>query len=505
MKRSFMLSLIAVFSCGFLSAAVPQSHEVGAAVMPDTIAPIHAPFEMPDLQKPVFPDREINIAKAGAKQGKLCTEVINRSIDKLSQKGGGRVLVPAGKWLTGRIMLKSNVNLHVAEGAELCFSGEVKDYLPAVFTRNEGIEMYSLGALIYANGAENIALTGKGTLVGPTTKCEIYDRQMRSSVVEKFVPADKPVEERVYDGNNGTPVFLPMFFAPINCKNILVEGPNFVKTIFWHIVPQYCENIIIRGISVNSVGIGRGDGIDVESSRNVLVEYVTLDCGDDCFTLKSGRCEDGLRVNKPSENIVIRHCLALHGGGGVTCGSETAGMIRNLYVHDCVFEKTDNGIRFKTRRNRGGGGENLYYERIRMVAPSSAFKWDMLGSRTYVGNLANRLPALAMTPLTPAYNNICINDVIVENCNQLIKIIGIPESPAGGILINKLQAKCKNLIHLSDVDGFVLSNSKIESQSSEVFVQDSRSMMFVQSDIQTPEGSYQVKYTGELSRPILTD
>lgn len=111
-------------------------------------------------------------------------------------------------------------------------------------------------------------------------------------------------------------------------------------------------------MTVDSHGHGRTDGIDIESTRNVLIEYCSLDCGDDCFTMKSGRGEDGIRVNKPSENIVIRYCLAKRGWGGIVCGSETAAMIRNLYVHDCVLSGTKSGLRFKNRRSRGGGGEN---------------------------------------------------------------------------------------------------------------------------------------------------
>ena len=143
-----------------------------------------------------------------------------------------------------------------------------------------------------------------------------------------------------------------MFISPINCKNIYIEGISLRNTAFWNIVPIYCENIIIRGIDINSVGIPRGDGIDIESSKNVLIEYCNLSSGDDCFTMKAGRGLDGIKINKPTENVVVRYCLAKEGHGGITCGSETAGMIRNLYVHDCVFENTGVGIRFKTKKTQ---------------------------------------------------------------------------------------------------------------------------------------------------------
>ncbi len=464
MKKIFVFAILISSLLSAFSQEVPTSSQVGALKLPDTIAQIVAPFEMPKLVKPEFPDRTINIESVGAQQNKLCTNIIQKAINKLSSKGGGTVVVPAGQWLTGRIILKSNVNLHLDKDAELHFSGDIKDCLPVVFTRNEGIELYSLGAFIYANGATNIALTGQGKLVGPSRDCEILKKQMEGVVIEKYIST--PVEKRIFDGKDGKPVFLPMFFAPMNCKNVFVEGVTFEKTLFWNVVPQYCENVIIRGITVNSVGIFRSDGIDIDSSKNILVEYCTLDCGDDCFTLKSGRCEDGLRVNKPSENIIIRYCLAKRGGGSVTCGSETAGMIRNMYVHDCVFDGTKNGILFKTRRNRGGGGENLYYERIRLNIPGPAIKWDMLGSSMHVGELANRLPARSITPLTPSYKNIFMKDIVIENCDKFIRAIGIPETKISNVVIENCNVSSKALVEISDVDGFVVKNTQIKTNNS---------------------------------------
>jgi len=503
MKKVLVILIVAFSPVWAISQEIPTRDAVGATLLPDQIAPIVAPFDMPQLLRPDFPNRSISIARKGAKQGKLSTSAIQKAIDELSNKGGGTVIVPAGKWLTGRIILKNNINLWLDEGAELHFSGEIKDYLPVVFTRNEGIEMYSLGALIYANGVENIAITGKGKLVGPGNKCEIFKEHKLKASVENFVSDKTPVEERIYDGKEGREVFLPMFFAPVYSNNILVEGVTFENSIFWNVVPQYCENIIIRGITVNSVGHGRTDGIDIESSRNTLIEYCTLSCGDDCFTIKSGRGEDGLRTNKPAENIVIRHSLSLSGAGAVTCGSETAGMIRNMYVHDCVFEGTHNGILFKTRRPRGGGGENLYYERIRLDIPGPAIKWDMLGEKRWVGDLANRMPLRPVNNLTPLYRNIVFKDIIVENCRQLIDLIGIPESPVSGVLVHNMNARCDKLVNLQDVDGFVITNSTIRSGCNTVSVLDGRNIMFVETVFHTPGGKVEYTYSGEIVQPVI--
>lgn len=502
MKRLLIGMLLGLFATYSGATVIPTGNQVGAANMPDEIAPICAPFDMPQLKRPEFPDRTVNIASRGAKSGRLCTKIIQKAIDELEKKGGGTVVIPAGHWLTGRIILKSNINLHLEENAALRFSGEIKDYLPVVLTRNEGIDMYSLGALIYANQADNIALTGKGKLLGPSKDCEMYRKHMQEQSIDEFISNNFPLKERIYDGAEGNTLFLPMFFSPIHCTNVLVEGVTFEETIFWNVVPVYCDRVIIRGVTVNSVGTPRGDGIDIDSSRNVLIEYSTLDCGDDCFTIKSGRGEDGLFVNRPSENIVIRHCLAQRGPGGLTCGSETAGMIRNVYMHDCVFENVHNGFYFKTRRSRGGGGEDMYFERIRLVAPNVAFRWDMLGSQRWVGDLAKRLPVRSVEPLTPFYRHISIKDIIIENCRQLIDCTGIPESPLSEVTIVRMEAKCQNLIKIQDVDGLVIANSFIQVEKPDISVVDGRNLIFIDVKLET-SSEVQTVYSGELCRPIM--
>lgn len=472
---------------------IPIVNEVGALRMPVEIVPVKAPFKMPVFKRPVFPVLTVTVVQGTR---------IQAAIDNVFKRGGGTVHVPAGKWPTGRIILKSNVNLHLEEGAELWFSGEVEDYQPAVFTRNEGIEMMSLGACIYANGQENIAITGKGKLIGPAADCPIRKRVMRDDVIEKMIPYDKPVAERVYAGDNGVDIFLPMFIALINCKNVFIEGISLENTPYWNIVPEYCDGVIIRGVTVNSVGIPRGDGIDIESSRNVLIEYCTLSCGDDCFTMKAGRGEDGLRVNKPTENVVVRYCLAREGHGGITVGSETAGMIRNLYVHDVVFDNTGVGLRFKTRRPRGGGGENLYYERIRMNLTEDAFRWDMLGSRMYVGELADRLPAREINKLTPLYRNIIAKDIIIEKARTFIRIDGIPESPLTGFSVANAEVHCKNVMISRDAKNISVRNAVIHSEDSLLMMVDTRNVIFRQVQFKLPGGRLSTNISGELSDSI---
>lgn len=380
----------------------------------------------------------------------LNTKNIQRAIDRMAAKGGGTLVIPKGVWRTGRIELKSGVNLDIPEGAELHFSGEVKDYQPAVFTRNEGVEMMSLGACIYANGADNISITGKGHLVGPGHGCEIDSLEKNDNFLDG-IKVEVPVNERLFDGRQGRRFFRPVFIGLMNCRNILIEDISISKGIFWNIVPEYCDSVTIRRVTIDSKGTPRGDAIDIESTRNVLIEYCRVTTTDDAYTLKAGRGEDGLRVNRPTENVIIRHCYANSSAGGVCIGSETAGGIRNVYVSDCTFEDTKNGVYIKTRRPRGGGGSGFTFERIRMVRPRTAFFWDMLGSPQWVGALAERLPNRDITPLTPEFRDIHFKDISVEDCGQLIHAKGLPERPITDVSFENIKAEGSRLINAADL------------------------------------------------------
>lgn len=416
--------------------------------LPNEIEELKAPFNMPQLKKPTFPNLSMDITKTGSKQNKLSTSAIQKAIDEVAKNGGGLVNIPKGKWLSGRIELKSNINLHFEDGAELTFSGEIKDYLPVVLTRNEGVDVYSLGAMIYANGAENIALTGNGKIFAPSRECEIMKHSM-GGVKEAL--QDIQLDTRIFDGTNGRELCLPTFFGPINCKNIFVENIKFLNSIFWNIAPIYCENIIIHGVEVSNEGLGRTNGIDIDSSKNALIEYTTLDCGDDAFTLKSGRGKDGKLRNKPTENIVIRHCIVKRASGGFAVGSETAAMIRNVYMYDCIMENPNFPLYFKTRRPRGGGGENMWFEKIHVLsAKKNAFKFDMLGDSSCVGNMAKRFPIQPVTELTPIFRNLNFKDITVDNCKMLINAKGLPESPIEGLTFENLVSNNKS-IFLQDV------------------------------------------------------
>ena len=454
--------LIALVGLMISASMMPQPtrQQVGPQAMPDMIAPIKAPFEMAQLQRPEFAAQSVTVRM---NHKGLSTKNIQQAIDRLAQKGGGTVVIPAGDWQTGRITLRTGINLHLAEGCRLHFSGRIADYQPIVFTRDEGIEIYSLGAFIYANGEHNIAITGKGEIIGPSTDCEIYQQNHDYCLnIEKIV-GEKPLEERHYDGLTTKEVFLPKTIAPINCSNVLIEGVTLSQSLYWNVVPQYCDSVIIRGVTVCSFGHGRTDGIDVESSSNVLIEYCSLDCQDDCYTMKSGRGWDGLRINRPTERVVVRHSLALRGAGGIVAGTEVAGNVKNVYCHDCVFDGTDQAFRVKSRRTRGGGIENFFVERVRANVKYQAFYCDLLGEPKWMGELAQRFPTPPRTRFTPYFHDISVHDVVIEHCRDLISFTGQPELPVKNVFFGNAAVRCERIGHVQDVSGFAMKDVTIES------------------------------------------
>ncbi len=473
--------------------------EVGAKAMPDYIAPLgKLPFKMKDLKRPAFKDVSVSITQDDIDADGKITRALNRKIEELSNKGGGRVVVPSGHWLTGRVTLKSGIDLHLEEGCTLEFSADIEDYQPAVFTRHEGIEVMGAGAFIYADGAKNIALTGRGKIMGPPMDVEMRRLKNGNSVVEKDIDYRLPVKQRVCDGHDGRTFYRPKSFAPINCRNVLVEGVTFERSVLWNINPIYCENVIIRGVTVNSVGVPSGDGIDISSCRNVLIEYSTLNCGDDCFTLKSGRAEDGMRVGKPTEKVVIRHCLAEKGHGGITCGSETAAGIKDVYLTQCVFNGTRTGFRFKTRRNRGGGICGITYDNVRLIDVNEAFTWDLLGSKTYMGELAQRNPPLAVTKLTPTVKDIRISNFVIESANRMMGMNTIPEIPTTGIVVENGAVRTNRIFKdLNDVGGLTLHNMTIQATDNAVKIDNSRGLVFDNVTFIVPTGSLSYELVGE--------
>ena len=332
------------------------------------------------IKQTKFPETAFLITDFGAvadKEDVLCHESINRAINACNQAGGGKVVVPQGTFYTGPITLKSNVNLHLEEGAVLRFSTNQELYFPAVLSRWEGIDCYNAHPLIYAYGEENIALTGKGIIDGQGTKEDWwYMKGGRWAIEGKtnqiasggrarlFAAAENeiPVEERIMKPEEA---LRPPFVSFMNCNTVLIEGLLIKDSPFWVIHPIFCEDLIVRDVTVKSHG-PNNDGCDPESCKNVLIEDCVFDTGDDCIAIKSGRNNDGRKWNIPSENIVVRRCQMKDGHGGIVVGSEISGGYRNLYVEDCQMDSPNltRVVRIKTNACRGGVIENIFVRNI---------------------------------------------------------------------------------------------------------------------------------------------
>jgi polygalacturonase len=333
------------------------------------------------INPPRFAKRDFVITKFGAVNGGTTdsTEAIRKAIEACSKAGGGRVVVPAGTFLTGAIHLKSNVNLHVSAGATLKFSQNPKDYLPLVFSRWEGMELMNYSPFIYAFEQKNIAVTGTGTLDGqgdnahwwPWKGQERYgwkkgdpDQKKARKSLEEMTERGLPVAERIFGEGH---YLRPQFIQPYRCTNVLIEGVTIKNSPMWEINPVLCTNVSVRKVNIATHG-PNNDGCDPESCTDVLIEDCVFDTGDDCIAIKSGRNADGRRLNMPSQNIIIRNCTMKEGHGGITVGSEISGGVRNVFAENCRLDSPnlDHALRVKNNRMRGGLLENLYFRNIQV-------------------------------------------------------------------------------------------------------------------------------------------
>ncbi|MBO0725402.1 MAG: glycoside hydrolase family 28 protein [Blastocatellia bacterium] len=352
------LALCAAFAAGSRAVLKAQQSDAGWSQVPAILSRIKAP---------VFPNRDFKITDYGAvADGKADnTEAIRKAIEACNAAGGGRVVVTPGIFLTGAIRLKSNVNLHIAEGATLKFIPDPAKYLPAVLTRFEGTECMNYSPLIYAFEQENIAVTGKGSLDGSASNENWWAWKRSAESVRRlleFNDKGTPVSDRVFGEGYK---LRPNFIQPYRSRNILIEGVTINNSPMWEIHPALCENVTVRGVTIVSHG-PNNDGCDPESCRDVLIENCVFDTGDDCIAIKSGRNDDGRRIARPSENIVVRNCVMKDGHGGVVMGSEISGGVRNVFVEDCKMDSPnlDRALRFKSNAKRGGVIENVFMRNV---------------------------------------------------------------------------------------------------------------------------------------------
>ena len=393
----------------------------------------------------------VDMLKSGAKaDGKtLNTTLINHTVDRLSQAGGGTLFFPAGTYLTGAIRLKSNITLELEAGATLLFSDNFDDYLPFMEVRHEGVMMKSFSPLISAMDAENITIKGEGTLDGQgkawwTEFFRIYVDLEKNGMRElnKYQPLwerENDVEALYAETNedwHGTlkrRFFRPPFIQPVRCRRVRIEGVKIINSPFWTVNPEFCDNVVVTGVTIHNVPSPNTDGINPESCRNVHISDCHISVGDDCITLNSGRDAQARRLGVPCENITITNCTMLSGHGGVVIGSEMSGSVRKVTISNCVFDGTDRGIRIKSTRGRGGVVEDI---RVSNIIMSNIKREAVVLNLKY-----SKMPVEPMSERTPLFRDISISGLTAVGVKTPVKIVGLEEAPVTDIILRDINVK----------------------------------------------------------------
>ena len=421
---------------------------------------VNAPFEMPAIRIPDFDGcKKFPITKYGAVQvDKERTGIaIAKAIDEADKTGGGIVVIPEGEWLTGKIHLKSNVNLHLDNGAVLLFSDDPADYLPAVKTTWEGMECYNYSPLIYAYGCKNVAVTGQGELIA---KMDIWQTWFSrppahmNSLKRLYTLAAKscPVEERqmVNDSSH----LRPQFIQFNRCESVLLEGITIANSPFWVIHPYMSREIVVRNVKVMAHG-HNNDGIDPEMSQNMLIENCIFDQGDDAIAVKSGRNQDAWRLNTPTRNLVIKDCTVKNGHQLLAIGSELSGGIENVYMDSCQVvdgAKLNHLVFIKTNERRGGYVRNIYVSNIE----SGRIAEGIIGIDTDVLYQWRNLVPTYERKLTPVLD-VYLYNIHATNVKFISRITGQKELPVKNIYLTDVNAdtlRTEKFIN-ENVTGFV--------------------------------------------------
>jgi polygalacturonase len=419
------------------------------------------------IKAPVFPDKDFLVTDFGAvgDGAKNNTEAFRKAIEACNKSGGGRVVVPAGRFFTGPVYLKSNVNLHLTENSTIIFSADPKDY-PLVLTRWEGMDCMNYSPQIYAYGEKNIAVTGTGTLNGNADRNKWWSWKGRADFgwkagmpnqlkdrekLHQFMHEQTDPRTRIFgDGH----YLRPYMFQPYNCRNILVSGVKMIDSPMWFISPVMCENVTIDGVNVRSNGPNT-DGCDPDACKNVLIRNCYFDTGDDCIAIKSGRDEDGRNNKRPAENHIIENCEMKDGHGGVVIGSEIAGGARNIYAVNCRMSSPDLNIvlRIKTSSSRGGIIENVFMKSIKV----GTYKDAAIHCNMFYENPGNYIPTI---------RNIWVEDLDVADAGQYgIVINAYKNSPVQDLrLVNCDIRGLKTPLHIDHAKRLSFTNVRMNGQ-----------------------------------------
>ena len=458
------------------------------------------PFSMPEVTAPVIPDNQVNLKDFGAVGDgiTLNTDAFAKAIDALAQKGGGKLVVPQGVWHTGPIVLKSHINLHLNAGAVILFAADETLY-PLIDTSFEGLDTRRCQSPLSANGATDIAITGKGVIDGngqywrPVKKGKVTESHWKELLAIPGSQEMKPgywVPSAGYaKGEQGANMNVPnaktdaewnaikRFVRPVmvslvKCKNVHLKGVIFQNSPAWNLHPLMCENVIVEDVLVRNPSFAQnGDALDLESCKNALIINSRFDAGDDGICIKSGKDADGRRRGIPCENVVVKGCTVFAGHGGFVVGSEMSGGVKNILVDQCQFLGTDVGLRFKSTRGRGGIVENIYIKNISMTdIKTDAITFNMYyGGKSVAEMLADgdnpdNVTKMPVNEETPIFRNIDIKNIICNGAGRAMEFNGLPEMPIDGISLKDITILAKKDAVFTNCQNITKKNVNITIQ-----------------------------------------
>jgi polygalacturonase len=495
-----MMTRVSFYRCCAVLAAVVCATGVDAA--PDESSALAK--ISPKVRAPSIPRRSVNLSDfGGAGDGRtLNTDSFAKAIAELSRKGGGKLVVPPGIWLTGPIRLQSRINLHLERGALIQFSGDCRLY-PLTVLDVKGEKDVESVSPISGENLESVAITGEGVIDGgggawrPVKKSKLTEGQWKELIASGGVLNEKgdmwwPSRDamqgetlvrqlqarqslKLEDYEPARQFLRPKMLKLINCRRVLFEGVTFQNSPNWALHPLLCEDLLIRNVTVRNPWFSQnGDGLDLESCRRAIVRDCSFDVGDDAICIKSGKDAAGRRIGVPTEDVLIERCTVYHGHGGLTIGSEMSGGVRNVRVQNCVFIGTDVGLRFKSTRGRGGVVEKIYIDDIRMTdIPGDAINFNLYyGGKAPLdeaGELAvSGQQKFSVSEDTPQFRDIYIRNVVCRGAEAAMVLQGLPEMPIRGIHLRNVSISSRTGGVLMDADQITFENVEIANHEGPV-------------------------------------
>ena len=424
-----------------------------------------------------------NILDYGApRDGKANSgDAIRGAIAAAKAAGGGTVYIPAGNYVTGPIELVSNLVLYIDAGATLRFPAT---RLPFTQGRQQSIEALTPVPLIGGRNLENVTITGRGVLTSDNAEwMKLMPRDKGSGSdpgsangpnwehLLQALEIKTPASDEDY--RKAAPELRPSFVRTMDSKNVLIEGVHFVGSPMWTIHLLYSDNVVVRDVIIETYPGVHTDGIAVDSSRNVRISNCYIDTGDDGIVIKAGKDADGLRVNRPVENVSITNCTVHRAHGAVTIGSETSGWIRNLVASNITCKDTQMGVRIKSRRGRGGGVEDVRFDNWTMRDVGTGI--DVTNFYIMEGEV--RTGEEPVSKRTPVFRNIDVSNMTIHGARVAINVEGLPEMPISGLRFRNVAASAKTGVKAYNTDALELHGVQVDAESGPAFaVRDSKEL-----------------------------